>query len=959
MSFTGCFQMANWCVTLCREKGRRRCCRRLAGRCFVVFRAFGCLAVAGSILLSSVVANGQTLGDGKEIGVTAAPTEGGQAQMLFIDESAFTVGPNSEVVLDEFVFDPDTGTGRLALTATKGVFRFVGGKISKKSPVTLKTPTAVIGIRGGIALVNVQPGGATQATFLFGDQMTVAAGGVTQVATRPGFAITAPSADEAPTPPAPAPPAQLNAALNSLERSTPPADDGDGPSGGDATQQGGSQGQGGNQQQADGQQQGDSQQQGEGQQQGAGEGGTGQQVPTDQDVAETSIGAQGSQQAPRAFSSPIVLALARRAVTAGVSDSGGPQPTDTVSQAQQNNTLQENLQPTDTVSQAQQNNTLQENLQPSATNLSGRLKRSFSRLVGTADQTATSNIAFSGGSLGSGVFSAPIGSNTFKFPVAGIGTSGVGSSTATASPNGTFSGNVFLSANTQFLFLEGIETANTTTRVVGFAGKPSSSIPTTGASFYALQDDFGLNSTVPFLRQPDVAGITVPEAEGAADAAIYWDISGSSTAQRSFGFRTISITGQGTSQKSVISLGGGRVLLDSQNRPFISGGAIAMARQSVSGLPTITDSDLSTADDGLGNDFFGPSGSHFVLESAQVNLSDTTLTNTGAKRFNPGGATQTTSFFPTVVALPATSTLATRSTRTMGGYLGGAYQNEVSGSLLTTTMFQGQNGNSFDALLKTNAAANKVQGTFKFTNAFGSGPAFQVNFGDKDSAFGDGSTTGGDSIFIDDTFITAGDQDGGGSVTINSVAQNDSSIAFVSVSSSTEFSSGFLPSGVSTCACKYLNWGFWGGKVANSSTSSSEMIHLANYVVGEIAGFAAINALQGTATYSGHAIGTVFTSSQVYQAIGGLSATVNFDNTSASTFNISNFDGANYSGTGLAITADGTRHKFSGSISGAGRTGGYTGSFMSGGGDVAAEMGGQFKVDGGGYSAVGVFAAAK
>ena len=66
-----------------------------------------------------------------------ATTAGGQAQMLFIDESAFTVGPNSDVVLDEFVFDPATGTGRLALTATKGVFRLVGGKISKKTPVTI------------------------------------------------------------------------------------------------------------------------------------------------------------------------------------------------------------------------------------------------------------------------------------------------------------------------------------------------------------------------------------------------------------------------------------------------------------------------------------------------------------------------------------------------------------------------------------------------------------------------------------------------------------------------------------------------------------------------------------------------------------------------------------------------------------------------------------------------------
>jgi hypothetical protein len=117
-------------------------------------------------------------------------SDGGQAQMLFLDESAFTVGPNSDVVLDEFVFDPNTGTGRIALTAAKGVFRMVGGKISKRTPVTLKTPTAVIGIRGGIALVNVAPNGATQATFLFGDQMTVGTAGGVQSVTRPGYSVS-------------------------------------------------------------------------------------------------------------------------------------------------------------------------------------------------------------------------------------------------------------------------------------------------------------------------------------------------------------------------------------------------------------------------------------------------------------------------------------------------------------------------------------------------------------------------------------------------------------------------------------------------------------------------------------------------------------------------------------------------------------------------------------------------
>ncbi len=68
--------------------------------------------------------------------------ERGQTQMLFLDESALTIGPNSDMVLDEFVYDPDAQTGSLVINATKGVFRLVGGKISKKNPVLLKTPTA-------------------------------------------------------------------------------------------------------------------------------------------------------------------------------------------------------------------------------------------------------------------------------------------------------------------------------------------------------------------------------------------------------------------------------------------------------------------------------------------------------------------------------------------------------------------------------------------------------------------------------------------------------------------------------------------------------------------------------------------------------------------------------------------------------------------------------------------------
>ncbi len=85
---------------------------------------------------------------------------GGQTQILFVDESTLSVGPNANMVIDQFVYDPNAGTGKFAASLTRGVFRFVGGKLSKQdNAVTMRTPTATIGIRGGVMLVDLAPGG--------------------------------------------------------------------------------------------------------------------------------------------------------------------------------------------------------------------------------------------------------------------------------------------------------------------------------------------------------------------------------------------------------------------------------------------------------------------------------------------------------------------------------------------------------------------------------------------------------------------------------------------------------------------------------------------------------------------------------------------------------------------------------------------------------------------------------
>jgi FecR protein len=111
-----------------------------------------------------------------------------RAHLLFLDGSSLTVGPNAQLTIDKFVFDPNTKTGELAINASKGVLRLVGGKISKSGPIVITTPANTVGIRGGITILDVKAN-QTDSTFVFGKDMTVRAAGQTQVATRPGSMI--------------------------------------------------------------------------------------------------------------------------------------------------------------------------------------------------------------------------------------------------------------------------------------------------------------------------------------------------------------------------------------------------------------------------------------------------------------------------------------------------------------------------------------------------------------------------------------------------------------------------------------------------------------------------------------------------------------------------------------------------------------------------------------------------
>ncbi len=150
---------------------------------------------------AQIKSNGQIL----YVGSNALPGQRittGKDEVLHVllqDQSALTLGPESELVIDEFRYDDSARKGKIRLNLRQGIVRVVGGYISKNEPTEINTPHALVEISGGIASVSTSPNN-TQTTFLFGQQMRVSNPSGTQTVTRPGFGVTS-SANTPPSSP--------------------------------------------------------------------------------------------------------------------------------------------------------------------------------------------------------------------------------------------------------------------------------------------------------------------------------------------------------------------------------------------------------------------------------------------------------------------------------------------------------------------------------------------------------------------------------------------------------------------------------------------------------------------------------------------------------------------------------------------------------------------------------------
>jgi hypothetical protein len=87
-----------------------------------------------------------------------ATADKGALEVTFLDGSKLTMGQNSRLTVDEYVYTGPGGAGKQTIRYTKGLFRFLSGSIPKDQ-VKIETPTVTIGIRGTILRVSQAEGG--------------------------------------------------------------------------------------------------------------------------------------------------------------------------------------------------------------------------------------------------------------------------------------------------------------------------------------------------------------------------------------------------------------------------------------------------------------------------------------------------------------------------------------------------------------------------------------------------------------------------------------------------------------------------------------------------------------------------------------------------------------------------------------------------------------------------------
>ena len=104
-------------------------------------------AVSGKISNNSKILK---TGDKIYLGDTILSNENSAAQILLLDQSTFTIGSDSAVVMDTFIYDPKNNDGKIVAKVKKGSLKVISGLVSKKNPdnLSIEVPEGTLGSRG-------------------------------------------------------------------------------------------------------------------------------------------------------------------------------------------------------------------------------------------------------------------------------------------------------------------------------------------------------------------------------------------------------------------------------------------------------------------------------------------------------------------------------------------------------------------------------------------------------------------------------------------------------------------------------------------------------------------------------------------------------------------------------------------------------------------------------------------
>lgn len=120
------------------------------------------IALRGQAVVTTEVNASRQVAIGSEISIADVINTGRRCRMqiMFADSTIVSLGPVSEFVVKEYAWNEQTQKGKMTSRVNEGVFRVLGGSITKSSPqnFTTETPSATIGIRGSMYAGQVRDG---------------------------------------------------------------------------------------------------------------------------------------------------------------------------------------------------------------------------------------------------------------------------------------------------------------------------------------------------------------------------------------------------------------------------------------------------------------------------------------------------------------------------------------------------------------------------------------------------------------------------------------------------------------------------------------------------------------------------------------------------------------------------------------------------------------------------------